>query len=148
MGINPDGRALLGRLGQCERVAIVMNPYQSLYFIAALGLLPQTANAQMSAPAIPSALPGVSKISAANAAGVLTYCEHNGLVSGASTDAVLGSFAAKADVKSAEYTAGASGQILGDKGKNFSIALAPSYLQSQACNIVLKQAKTFGPAPL
>src|SRR4051794_30306173 len=125
-----------------------MKPFKSLYFMAALGLWSQTANAQMSGPPITSVLPGVSRIGAANAAGVLTYCEQNGLVSDASTDAVLGRFATKAEVKSADYAAGASGQILGDDGKNFSIALAPSYLQSQACDMVLQQAKTFGPAPL
>src|SRR3954466_13800926 len=129
-------------------MAIDMNPFKPFYIIATVGLCSQAGGARMSAPPIPSVLPGVSRISASNAAGVLTYCEHKGLVSSASTDAVLARFAAKADVKSAEYTAGASGQIRGDKGKNFSISQAPGHLQSQACNRVLQQAKTFRPAPL
>ena len=83
----------------------------------------------------------------ANAAGVLKYCEQKGLVSGAYADAVLGEFAAKADAKSGDYLAGESGQILGDGGKKFSIPQAPSYLQSQACDMVLQQAKTFRPGP-
>jgi Protein of unknown function (DUF2501) len=48
----------------------------------------------------------------------------------------------KPDLKSAEYAAGQGGQIFGDGGKNFSIPKAPWYLQSQACDMVLQQAKT------
>ena len=85
----------------------------------------------------------MSKISIANAAGVLKYCEQNELVSGASADVVLGGFPTKADETSEDYIVGASGQILGDAGKNFSISRAPGYLQSQACNLVLERAKAF-----
>ena len=121
--------------------------YASLVCIAAIGAWPHAAAAQMSAPPIPSALPGVSKISVANAAGVLKYCDENGLVSGASADAVLTGSVTKSDQTSKDYIVGSSGQILGDAGKNFSISRAPGYLQSQACNMVLEQAKTFRPQP-
>jgi hypothetical protein len=50
-------------------------------------------------------------------------------------------------VKSSDYVAGAGGQVLGDEGKSFAIGQAPGYLQSQVCNMVLEQAKTFRPAP-
>ena len=124
-----------------------MHLKRSLSCIVAVGFWSQAAAAQMSAPSIFSALPGVSKISAANAAGVLKYCEQKGLVSGAYADAVLGEFAAKADAKSGDHLAVEIGQILGDGGKKFSIAQAPSYLQSQACDMVLQQAKAFRPGP-
>ena len=119
---------------------------KSVICITAIGLWSGAAIGQLSAPPIPSALPGVSKISVANAAGVLKYCEQNQLVSSASADAILGTFANKPDETSKDYIVGASGQILGDAGKNFSISRAPSYLQSQACNNVLDQAKKFRPA--
>jgi len=78
-----------------------------------------SANAQLAAPPITSALPSVSKISIANAAGVLKYCEQKDLVSSASTDAVLDRFATEPDVKSPDYVAGVGGEIHGDSGKNF-----------------------------
>jgi Protein of unknown function (DUF2501) len=107
----------------------------------ALGCAMQPASAQMSAAPIPSALPNVSAISAGNAAGVLQYCVAKNLVSSTSANAVLDGLNKKPEVtKSADYTAGASGQILGSK--SFSIGSAPSFLQSQACDMVLKQAKT------
>ena len=101
-----------------------------------------SAGAQMSLPSIPSALPNVSSISAGNAAGVLQYCMKNSLVSSASAGAVLDGLNKKPDLaKSAGFSAGAAGQIVSDHGKPFSIGRAPSYLQSQACDMVLKQAK-------
>jgi hypothetical protein len=110
---------------------------------AAIGLLAQTAEAQLSAPPIPSALPGVSKISLSNAVGVLKYCEREDLVSGAATDSVLDTVVSKPDVKSSDYVTGMQGQILGDAGKKYSMPAAPGYLQSEACNMVLQQAKNF-----
>ena len=114
-------------------------------FIAAIGLCSQATAAQLSAPSISSMLPGVSKMSLGNAVGVLKYCEQKGLVSSSSAEAVLDQIKTKPDAKSAEYLAGAAGQIHGDAGKNFSIAQAPGYLQSQACNVVLEQVKTLRP---
>jgi hypothetical protein len=109
----------------------------------AIGLLPQIAEGQLSAPPIPSALPGVSKISVSNAAGVLKYCEQKDLVSGAATDSVIDTFVSKPDIKSSDYLTGVQGEILGDAGKKYSIPTAPGYLQSEACNMVLQQAKAF-----
>ena len=114
-----------------------------LPFITVVGLCSSETSAQMSAPPIPSVLPGVSKISVANAAGVLRYCERQQLVAMVSTDAVLSGLASAPDVKSADYIVGDSGQILGDNGKNFSLSKAPGHLQSRACDMVLQQAKTF-----
>lgn len=125
----------------------MMKPRGLLSCFSVLALWSQAAAAQLSAPPITSALPGVSKISLANAVGVLRYCEQKDLVSGAATDAVLDTLPSKADMKSTDYLAGAGGQVLGDEGKNFAIAQAPSYLQSQVCNMVLEQAKSFRPAP-
>jgi Protein of unknown function (DUF2501) len=100
------------------------------------------AHAQMSAPPIPSVLPNVSSISAGNAAGVLQYCVKNKLVSSTSADTVLGGLTKKPNVtKSSDFSAGQTGKILGGGGKSFSVGKAPSYLQSQACDMVLKQAK-------
>lgn len=113
--------------------------------IAASAAWAQPAAAQMSAPPIPSALPGVTKISAANAAGVLKYCDENGLVSDVSVDALMATSVTRADQTSVDYIVGSSGQILGDAGKNFSISRAPGYLQSQACAMVLERAKAFNP---
>ena len=110
--------------------------------IAALAFAFHPARAQMSAPPIPSALPNVSTISAGNAAGVLQYCVQNNLVSSTSAGAVIDGLNKKSEVtKSADYAAGASGKVLGSK--SFSIGSAPSYLQSQACDMVLNRAKTF-----
>jgi hypothetical protein len=115
--------------------------------VGVFGLWSQAAFAQLSAPPIISGLPGVSKISLANAVGVLKFCEQKELVSSASTDSVLDQLTKKPDAKSADYVAGAGGQILGDSGKPFAIGKAPSYLQSAACNLVLEQAKTFRTTP-
>jgi hypothetical protein len=95
---------------------------------------------QMSAPPITSALPNMSSISPSNTAGLLQYCISKKLVSSTSGGAVLEDLAKRPDVtNSLDFTAGASGQILGDK--NFSIGSAPGFLQSQACDLVLKRAK-------
>ena len=112
-------------------------------FLVCIAACSQPAIAQMSAPPIPSALPGVTKISAANAAGVLKYCEESGLVSGVSVDSIMAGSLTKTDQTSVDYIVGSSGQILGDAGKNFSISRAAPYLQSRACNLVLERAKTF-----
>ena len=98
--------------------------------------------AQMSLPSIGSSLPNVSKISAGNAAGVLQYCVKNKLVSSSSAGTVLDGLTKSPNVtKSHDYTAGAAGQVLGGGSKPFSIGSAPSYMQSKACDMVLKQGK-------
>lgn len=113
------------------------------FWIVSAALCSPAAAAQISGPPITSALPSVSKISLANAAGVLKYCQQKDLVSGAAAEAITDAFEHKPDVKSADYLAGANGDILGDGGRTFAIPKAPGYLQSSACNIVLEQAKTF-----
>jgi hypothetical protein len=118
-----------------------MRYWMSLTGIAAAVLLTPTAAAQMSAPPIPSVLPGVSNMSASNAAGVLKYCEQKGLVSGEAAAAIVDQFPGKPDLKSPDYLAGQGGEILGDGGKKFEIGQSPGYLQSQACHVVLEQAK-------
>ena len=125
--------------------AVIRKISASLFCIGAVAAWSQPAAAQMSAPPIPSAIPGVTKISAANAAGVLKYCNENGLVSGVSVDALMAGSVTRADQTSVDYIVGSSGQILGDAGKNFSISRAPGYLQSQACAMVLERAKAFKP---
>ena len=117
----------------------------SLHALASLAILFafQPVHAQMDAPPIPSALPKVSSITIANAAGVLKYCVTNSLASSTSADQVLNGLPRKPDVKSAEYSAGEGGQIHGDEGKTFAISTAPWYLQLQACDMVLQQAKAF-----
>ena len=122
-----------------------MGKRTALLWIAVATAWVQPAAAQMSAAPIPSALPGITKISAANAAGVLKYCNENGLVSGVSVDALMATSVTRADQTSVDYIVGSSGQILGDAGKNFSISRAPGYLQSQACAMVLERAKAFNP---
>src|SRR5262245_1413773 len=124
-----------------------MNLRSPVYLISAFALWSQAATAQLSAPPIPSALPGVSTINPANAVGVLKYCQQKDMVSDAATDAVLDTLKSKPDVKSAEYAAGAGGEVHGDGGKSFAIGQAPGYLQSQMCNMVLEQAKSFRTTP-
>jgi hypothetical protein len=66
----------------------------------------------------------------------------NNLVSSTSAGAVLGGLTKKPNVTtSPDFSAGQAGQILGGGGKSFSVGKAPSYLQSQACDMVLKQAQ-------
>jgi hypothetical protein len=99
--------------------------------------------AQMGAPSIISSLPDVSSISPANAAGVLQYCEKHDLVSSAVTDPILGALTTdKGVATSSDFTAGQAGQILAG-GKKFSLPTASSYLRSQSCDMVLKQAGHF-----
>lgn len=91
----------------------------------------------------PSQLPGVAKISAANAAGILTYCHENGLLGEADPSAIPNIVISEADKTSVDYIVGSSGQILGDAGRNFSISRAPADMQSQACKMVLNRARSF-----
>ena len=108
----------------------------------AIGCAAWPSYAQISGPPIRSALPNVSSVSASNAAGVLQYCMSKQLVSSTNAGRVLEGLTKKTDVtNSSDFTAGASGQILGDK--SFSIGSAPGFLQSDACDLVLKRAKQF-----
>ena len=114
-----------------------------LFCFAIIGAWSPAARGQMPASPTPSVLPGVSQISAANAAGVLKYCEESGLINEGSADAAIAGAVTKTDETSADYIVGSSGQILGDAGKNFSISRATTDQQSQACNMIFERAKTF-----
>ena len=97
-----------------------------------------------SIPGMPAVggLPSLGSVGPANAAGVLQYCVQHQLVSSTSAGTVLDGLAKKPDLtKSPDYKAGAAGQILGGGSKPYSLTQAPSYLKSQACDVVLKQAK-------
>ncbi|GAA3900959.1 hypothetical protein GCM10022276_19710 [Sphingomonas limnosediminicola] len=112
--------------------------------LAAAFCVAQPARAQMSAAPIPSALPDINSISAANAAGVLRYCVSKQLVSSTSADLVLQTLTTKRSVlNSPDYSSGQQGRILPAGGKAFSIEEAPSYLQSRACDLVLSRAQQF-----
>jgi hypothetical protein len=101
------------------------------------------ADAQMSAPPIPSALPDVSSISQGNAAGVLQYCRQHQLISISVSDMVLQKITGKPEVlKSPDYAAGQAGRII-TGNKAFSLGTANPYLQSQGCDMVLRQAQQF-----
>lgn len=110
---------------------------------AAIGSASAAAAAQMSAPPIISALPDVSSMSPANAAGVLQYCLRNNLVSSAATEPVLSPLTRNKGVSSSpDYAAGLEGRIL-TPNKSFSIGRASSNLKSQACDMVFRRAKKF-----
>ena len=97
--------------------------------------------AQMSAAPIISELPDVRSISPANAVGVLQYCEKYDLVSSAVSDGVIGSLTDNKKVAtSQDYSAGQAGQILSG-GKTFALAQSNTFLRSQACDLVLRQAQ-------
>ena len=115
----------------------------TLFAASALAIaFAQPVAAQMSLPSIGTGLPNVGSMSVGNAAGVLQYCVKNNLVSSTSASSVLDGLTKKPDVaKSKDFSAGAAGQILGGGGQPFSIGSAPSYLQSRACDMVLKQGK-------
>lgn len=114
---------------------------KSMLLLIALGCA-QTANAQMKMPSLPSA-PGASSLSIGNAAGVLQYCATNKLVSTTSADSVLGGLKAKPDVLSSkDFSAGKAGKLLSG-GKTTSLDSLPAPMKTQACDLVLKQAKKF-----
>jgi hypothetical protein len=101
------------------------------------------AHSQISAPPSRSTLPDVSSISPSNAAGVLKYCTSRGLVSSTSAGVALEGLTKRGDPTNAnDLAAGVSGHILASK--SYSIGSAPKFLQSQACDLVLKRAKQLG----
>ena len=51
--------------------------------------------------------------------------------------------ARKEVTSSPAYAAGQAGQIITGSGKTFSLPKTNDYLKSQACDLVLKQAKNF-----
>jgi hypothetical protein len=108
----------------------------------AIGGISLPAHAQLGTAPIPSALPNVTSISRGNAAGVLQYCVKHELVSSVVAGTVIDGLTKTPEIsKSPDFATGEAGQILGSK--TFAIGTAPAYLQSQACDIVLKQAEQF-----
>jgi hypothetical protein len=112
-------------------------------FVAiAIGTGSMIVHAQLGTVPIRDALPNVSSISPANAAGVLQYCMQHDLVSSAVGSTVIDNLTKAPDVtKSHDFVTGQSGQILASK--TFAIGAAPTYLQSEACDMVLKRAQQF-----
>jgi hypothetical protein len=97
----------------------------------------------MSAPSIVSALPDVSSMSPANAAGVLQYCVKNQLVSSTLSQTATAPLMARPGLtKSGDYSAGQAGRIV-THGKSFSLGHSSGFLRSKACDMVLRQAQTF-----
>ena len=86
-------------------------------------------------------LPNVSSISAGNAAGVLSYCMKNKVLSGGSATNALNGLMKKPGVASSSgYASGQAGNIVTGQGQKFSLNQVPNQMKSQACNAVLKQA--------
>ena len=86
-------------------------------------------------------LPNVSSISPGNAAGVLSYCMKNKVLSGGSATTALNGLIKKPGVASSSgYASGQAGNIVTGQGQKFSLNQVPSQMKSQACNAVLKQA--------
>ena len=110
------------------------------------GLLPAKAQYAMpSMPKMPSVggLPNLGSMGAGNAAGVLDYCVKNKLLAGGSPTSVIGGLTKKPGVTSSSgFSAGKAGKILTGDGKSFALDKVQGPVKSQACNMVLKQAKT------
>lgn len=119
---------------------------KSVTLILVLGLAGGAALAQGQIPGLPSigGLPNISSIGMGNATGALGYCVKNKLLGGGEASSVLTTLSGKPEVRKAPgYADGQAGKLnLGD-GSTFSLSGAQSQLKSQACNLVLKQAKTF-----
>ena len=113
-------------------------------------LLAGAGNSAAQMPSIPGVggiggIPNISGMGINNAAGVLGYCTKNKLLGGSSgASSVLNTLQKKPGVTSSEeFAAGQAGQILGGKDTKFSLDSATGPMKSQACNMVLKQARHF-----
>lgn len=105
-----------------------------------------TASAQL--PAIPGmggiGLPNISSIGLGNATGALGYCLKNKFLKGADASSVLNTLNGKPNVQSSPgYADGQAGNLKLGNGSSFSLAGIQNQAKTQACNMVLKQAKTF-----
>jgi len=112
-----------------------------------------SAGAQLSIPGMKSAgglgglagLPNISGIGLNNAAGLLSYCTRNKFL-GSSTDAssILGSLTKQPGVTaSKDFSMGQAGHVLSGKGTTASLGDLSGQMKTQACDMVLKQAKNF-----
>jgi len=107
-----------------------------------------TSSAQM--PSIPGmgamgGLPNISGMGLGNVAGVLSYCTKDKVLGGSTgASSVLGALEKKPGVTSSkEFSAGQAGQILTSSGSNVALSSVSAPVKSQACSMVLKQAKHF-----
>lgn len=109
-----------------------------------------TSNAVAQLPSIPGigghgGMPNISGMGVGNAAGVLGYCTKNKVLGGSSgASSVLNTLEKKPGVTSSkDFAAGQAGHILGGKGTGLSLDSVPAPMKSQACDMVLKQARHF-----
>ena len=115
--------------------------------LMSLPLISSPAQSQ-SLPAMPGAssimkggLPNLSSMGSGNAAGVLSYCMKNKLLSGPGATSTLNGLMEKPGVKSSSgYKAGQAGNIVTGKGQSFSLNQVQGQMKSKGCNMVMKQA--------
>ena len=117
--------------------------------ILSLALACAASSALAQLPAIPGVagmggLPDISSIGVGNAAGALGYCMKNKLLKGNDATSVLNSLNGKPNMQSSPgYADGQSGKLNLGSGSSFSLSGIQGQAKTQACNMVLKQAKTF-----
>lgn len=117
--------------------------------IPMLTLLLATAGASAQIPGMPGlgglgGLPNISSIGLGNATGALSYCLKNKLLKGNDASTVLNRLNGKPNVTTSPgYADGQSGNLKLGNGSNFSLSGIQGQAKTQACNMVLKQAKTF-----
>jgi hypothetical protein len=89
------------------------------------------------------ALPGVSKVGAGNAAGVIGYCIKNNYLSQANAGSVLSRLTGRQAVTTSPgYTAGQSGVLqAGDQA--LPLADLKGQVRTKLCNLVLKRGASF-----
>lgn len=86
-------------------------------------------------------LPNVSSTSAGNAAGVLSYCVKNKILSGMGATSALSGLLGQKDVKSSkEYAAGQNGALITGDGNAFSLEGVKGKVKSKVCDLVLQHA--------
>ncbi|MBV1686969.1 DUF2501 domain-containing protein [Novosphingobium sp. G106] len=114
-----------------------------------LAVLFAASNATAQLPSIPGmggigGLPDISSIGVGNATGVLGYCLKNKFLKGNEASSVLNTLSGKPNVRTSPgYADGQSGNLKLGNGSNFSLSGIQGQAKTQACNMVLKQAKTF-----
>ena len=117
--------------------------------ILLLAVLFAASSASAQIPGLPSmggvgGLPDISSIGVGNATGALSYCLKNKLLKGAEAGSVLNTLTGKPNVQSSPgYGDGQLGNLKLGSGSSFALSGVQSQVKTQACNLVLKQAKTF-----
>jgi len=101
------------------------------------------ANAQLPGGLKMPGVPDVGKSSVGSVTGVLSYCVKNKYLGGTDANAVLGTLSGKPEVEeSDDYKEGLTG-VLDSGGKSISFDSLPKSTKKQACDLVLKHAKSF-----